>query len=338
MTSVPSSTFNSDQISRTNTWLKTLGTGLLAGILLITGWECYWRSAGFSPVIEDDLGIWAIERLTLQKSKKTVIALLGASRMQLDVNPQLIEERTGAKAVMLAIDGSSPLPVLEDLASDKSFHGFVLCSLLPQWLADSRRGKSRSAKWVRKYHQQKWSSWINTHLSILLQSIFVFRYPGLLPGKLWEKFLDGESPKPPYAPLRKDRYRQADYSKTDIDRLRKARIKRQQEIVDRAKPLSQQEFTERIRKIETMVQQIRSRGGQVIFLRLPSSGEIRDLEEKTWPRSKYWDHFATHVSAPAYHFADFPELSRFDCPDDSHLDYQDAKTFTYALVDILSLR
>lgn len=338
MTNVPLFTSSSEKLNSKGTWLKAIIVGLVFGIVFLVGWEFYWRSVGFLPVLEDDLGIWATRRLAVQKHEEPVIALLGSSRMQLDIDPQLVQELTGTRTVMLAIDGNSPLPVLQDLATDNSFHGLVLCSLLPQWLADDRKNKSRSAKWVRKYHKLKWSSWIETYLSILLQTHFVFRYPGLLPDKLWEKFLEDEFPIPPYAPLRKDRYRPADYSKTDIVKLRANRIKRQREIVAQASPPTDREFTDRLDEIRSMVQQIQGRGGQVIFLRLPASGGILALEEKTWPRADYWDRFVANISAPALHFADYPELARFNCPDGSHLDYRDARTFTRSLVDILDLR
>ncbi len=258
--------------------------------------------------------------------------------MQLDVDPQLVQAETGHRTLMLAIDGSSPLPVLADIAESSSFSGTVLCSLLPQWLADAGPGESRSAKWVRKFHKQKWSSWTETRLSLLLQSNFVFRYPGLQPDKLWDKFLEGERPRPPYAPMRSDRYRPADYTKSDIFQLRTARVKRQREIVAAANPLDTQEFAARISEIEAMVRTITGRGGRVIFLHLPSCDEIRALEEETWPRQTYWDRFAAEISARSFHFADYQELSGYPCPDGSHLDYRDARPFTRSLVDVLELR
>jgi len=334
---VPLSTSSSDQKSTHGRWLRTVGAGLLAALVLLGGWEMFWRGAGFSPAIEDDLGIWAVKRRAVEDEKGPLMVLLGSSRIQLDVEPRIIQAETGYKPMVLAIDGSSPLPVLADLAAS-SFDGVVLCSLLPQWLADGGPGKSRSAKWVRKFHEQKWSFWIETRLSLLLQENFVFRYPGLLPGKLWEKFRENELPRPPYAPMRSDRYRPADYTKTDVGRLRAARVRRQQEIAAAAEPLSGREFAERISEIREMADQIRDKGGEVIFLRLPSCNEILEIEEATWPRSRYWDRFASVINGRALHFADYPELSRFDCPDGSHLDYRDAGPFTRSLIDILGLR
>ncbi|MCL7486956.1 MAG: hypothetical protein M8357_02130 [Desulfobulbaceae bacterium] len=335
---MPSSTSSSKQRRGYDGWLRSLAVGLLAALVILSAWEAFWRGAGFAPVIEDDLGIWTLKRRNVQKGDGRTAVLLGSSRMQLDVDPQVFHEATGVETVMLAIDGSSPLPVLADLAADHSFAGLVLCSLLPQWLADGSADQGRSAKWVRKFHQQKWSSRVETRLSLLLQSHFVFRYPGLLPDKLWEKLTGGEVPRPPYAPMREDRYRPADYSRIDIAQLRKARIQRQRRIVEEAAPLAGEAFAARISEIEAMVSRIHQRGGRVIFLRMPSCGEILKLEEKTWPRRGYWDRFAATTSARTVHFADYPALSLFDCPDGSHLDFRDAGSFTRKLTDVLGLQ
>ncbi|MDW7772206.1 MAG: hypothetical protein SCH71_04870 [Desulfobulbaceae bacterium] len=335
---MPSSISNSNGNNRSNGWLRALAGGLLIALFLLAAWEVFWRISGFSPVMEDDLGIWTLKRRAVEKENGRTAVLMGASRMQLDVDPRVFQAETGLQTVMLAIDGSSPLPVLADLAGDNSFAGLVLCSLLPQWLADGGVDEGRSAKWVRKFRQQKWSSRVETRLSLLLQSNFVFRYPGLLPDRLWQNFLEGEAPRPPYAPMRNDRYRPADYSLINIAELRAARIKRQREIVAAAEPLSGEEFAQRVSEIEAMVRQILERGGRVIFLRLPSCGEILKLEEETWPRRRYWDRFAANTAARTVHFADYPELAGFECPEDSHLDFRDAEKFTRNLADVLNLQ
>lgn len=334
---MPSSISSSKRRIFTNGWFRALAGGFVIAFLLLGGWELFWRNMGFTPVIEDDLGIWAVQRRALEKIEGPKIVLLGSSRMQLDVDPRILQEKTGRPVIMLAIDGSSPLPVLADIARDEGFHGLVLCSLLPQWLADEGNDRGRSAKWVRKYHKQKWSFWIETHLSLMLQSHFVFRYPGLLPDELWESLTENEWPRPPYAPMRRDRYRPADYTKIDIEELRAARVKRQREIVTAARPLRGDEFTKRTKDIEAMVRKLGEHGGRVVFLRLPSCGEVRELEQQAWPREKYWDIFAAGVPAGTVHFADYPSLSGYDCPDGSHLDQRDSPRFTRALAEVLDL-
>ena len=56
-----------------------------------------------------------------------------------------------------------------------------------------------------------------------------------------------------------------------------------------------------------------------------------ELDERRYPKSKYLDQFAKMTNAVTIHFKDVPELSNFDCPDASHLDFRDAPRFTISL-------
>ena len=80
------------------------------------------------------------------------------------------------------------------------------------------------------------------------------------------------------------------------------------------------------------VEKIRAKGGKVIFVRLPSSGGLRELEKKTTPREIYWDQLIESTQSPGIHFEDYPELRNFDCPEWSHLRKDDAIRFTKELM------
>lgn len=56
-----------------------------------------------------------------------------------------------------------------------------------------------------------------------------------------------------------------------------------------------------------------------------------ELDEKHYPKSKYLNQFANMTNAVTIHFKDVPELSNFDCPDASDLDFRDAPRFTISL-------
>ena len=87
-----------------------------------------------------------------------------------------------------------------------------------------------------------------------------------------------------------------------------------------------------------MVRRIEDRGGRVVFVKLPVSGELVRFEQKRFPRQRYWDVLAASTSAVTIHCADHPELAGFECPDGSHLDYRDARVFTRAFGNMLSRR
>ena len=100
-------------------------------------------------------------------------------------------------------------------------------------------------------------------------------------------------------------------------------------------PFGGEGLSQLIASVKGNVDKIRSRGGKVIFVRLPSTGELLDLEKERTPRDAYWDRLLDETGVPGIHFEDYPELSNFDCPEWSHLTRSDAVTFTRNLLPII---
>lgn len=69
--------------------------------------------------------------------------------------------------------------------------------------------------------------------------------------------------------------------------------------------------------------------------RTPSSGPFWMGEQMGFPRAKYWDRLLALTGCPGIHFADYPAVASFVCPEWSHLKPADAVTWTINLVDIL---
>jgi len=78
-----------------------------------------------------------------------------------------------------------------------------------------------------------------------------------------------------------------------------------------------------------------ARGGNLILLRCPSSGDLRAAEKRLFPRSEYWDELVVQSKAKGYHFEDYDQLNQFECPEWSHLSAPDAEIFTRELTRIL---
>ena len=89
-------------------------------------------------------------------------------------------------------------------------------------------------------------------------------------------------------------------------------------------------------QVKIAVDKIKARGGQVLFVRTPSSGIFRVREDKGFPREKYWERILATTQCPGIHFADYPRIAHFDCPENSHLSLSDAKVFTKEFIRILS--
>lgn len=311
---------------------------LLVGLLFflcIGSWELNWRYRGFVPSVNDDWPIWSAIRRQANNNEKA-IALVGSSRILLGIDPAILEHRLKRPVFMLAIDGSNPLPVLTQLANDPDFFGDVICSLPPYWLAgDSSTSADRAEKWLRKYAGQPLSSILETHLSLLVQANLVFRYSGLSPGKLWEKWQEGETVQPPYAPMRPDRYRPANYSHTDLASLREARVQRTRELYKNGRMLDHSQFMQRISLLQQSVDSIQSRGGDVLFINLPTCGQVKVIEQTYVPNHLYWNVFAREIDASTLHGELDLYFQDFSCTDGSHLNYDDAARFTRVIGSVL---
>lgn len=318
-------------------WLRTWLLVLTLVLIFIGGWESYWRLQGYVPSIEDDWGLWAANRRLVNDQESRAIALIGASRIQLGLHPDVFARATGVRTLMLAIDGNSPLPVLQSLADDPKFSSLVICGLTPQWLAESTITGRRVEKWIRKSRMQKWSSRLETSLSVAVRQFFVFRFPGLSPSRIWSHLAQDKPLKEVYAPMRTDRYRPADYTKTDLQQLKKAREKRMQQLAMNTVPLIPEAYGKRVKQISQWVEKIQERGGHVVFVRMPSTGAIREIEKAAWPRNRYWDPLADQMKGLTVHFEDYQTLTELICPDGSHLDNDGAVIFTKELVTILNV-
>jgi hypothetical protein len=118
----------------------------------------------------------------------------------------------------------------------------------------------------------------------------------------------------------------------ELEQLLRRRIERQGPQLERSAA-----YLDSVLRLRQLAAQIRDRGGRVLFVRFPSSGMIRMLEERRFPRDRFWDELARHVDAPALHFDDVPALRDFTCPDGSHLDMRDRARFSAALAGALGI-
>jgi len=90
-------------------------------------------------------------------------------------------------------------------------------------------------------------------------------------------------------------------------------------------------FEARFTDTKALVDKLRARGGKIVFVRLPVSGGLKQLEDQTTPRAKIWEPLLQRTTAPGIHFEDYPELAGFNCPEWSHLSAGDSVEFTKRL-------
>jgi hypothetical protein len=331
--------------------------GLTVVVVLIviaaaTAWEIYVRSIGYGPTLNDNEDLWTMTRRRVQPES---VVIVGDSRGWYDVDLDELQRGLGKRPVQLAMGGGCAYPVLADLANDESFHGTIICSVVPRLFVapPGTPPMERAEKAVRRTHTQTPAQRASQYLAMPLEEHVAFLKQEEL--NLDELLKRLPIPNRPYALVPP---RLPPYFGT-IDRERRARM-----IEECARPGSQlqrtvqqiwipiftpppppsyipkEEFGEkmgqaieqRFHDVAAAVQKLRGRGGKIVFVRFPNSGGLKDLEDRVTPRVGIWDRVIKDTAAPGIYYEDFPELKGFSCPEWSHLSAGDSVEFSKRLV------
>lgn len=331
-----SSISSSESLASGSGWIVTWLTAVVIAALAIVGSELFWRGRGHRPAIANDLDLWALQRDRVSRAGSRGIALVGASRIQAAIDIQTLQsEVPGHVVAQLAVGGSSPVPVLVDLAEDRHFRGLVICDITESQMAFQH--ESVQQDYVDHYRRRGngWDARLDRRIGLGRQQLMVVGQPELSPASLLSRWLlDGELPRPSAASLREDRSRPVDFSRVDLQK----RLEFQRDLVARhSGPISMSTsgFLDRLSPIEAMVKRIQDRGGRVVLVYFPITGIRLHSNEQRFPRAEYWGAFASSTEAATLHFQDVPAMREFECPDYSHIDVQDTVAFTRILVDQL---
>ena len=315
-------------------------------------WEFYCRSLGYGPTLNDNEDLWT---LTRQRVKPESIVIIGDSRGWFDLDLDELQKGLGKRPVQLAMGGGCGYPVLADLAADKTFHGTIICSFVP-WLFFAPPGTppmERGEKAVRRSHTQTPAQRASQYLAMPLEEHVAFlKQEELTLDDLLKRLPIPNRPGTRVPP------RLPPYFGT-LDRERRARMTEEcarpgSELQKRIQQIWLPLFTphpppsyiptdvfmakmkdaieKRARDTIAAVEKLRARGGKVVFVRLPVTGGLKALEDKTTPRNQTWDPLLQGTGAPGIYFEDFPELAGFNCPEWSHLSAGDSVEFSKRLV------
>jgi hypothetical protein len=328
-------------------WRSILVGALVLAVLLLGAWEWHWRAFGVLPTYRNSDGEWAQQRRRIDTGEGGKTVLIGSSRVLFDVQLPVWEQIAGDRPIQLAIEGTSSVPVLEDLAADPKFTGHLLVGVAPQLFFS---GFAYRGKVVPFYHQQSPSQRIGNWLSMYLLEPYLafdgsdFALAAVVWRQAWPARLGVHS----NTSVRELRVSDADrnthmWSKVETDPAYRALVRSiWAERLNGPPPPSmdtpakvQKLIDDQIQRAVVAVAKLRARGVQVLFVRPPSMGPYLAFETKVFPREKTWDVLLKRTGAPGIHFQDYPELQGYDQPEWSHLSASEAKRFTATLVPII---
>lgn len=332
---MPSSTSSSDRSAPEGPWLATGLAALAIAALLLGGLEMLWRSHGERPSVTDDEKLWAAERSRVYGDD--VIVIVGSSRALLGVSmPTLRARLPRQRPVMLAIDGTSPWLTFRSVLDDPQFHGTIV---VDTYEASFEPAAWREAiRYVKTFDDgveldKRWNTlaaaWLRGHFTVLASHLSL--------GHLTRTLVETEAwPKPYYQAAAADRSRAADFSAVDVEAMAAKRVKKLQATFREHPPSTPKAWLTSMKRFERSIRALKARGGDVVFVRFPTTGAHRRIDEAAYPRAKYWDVWAKQTKAHTLHFDDVEALRALDCPDGSHLDLRDSPTFTSVLIDELA--
>lgn len=327
---------------------------LKAGILsfsmvavFIAGWESYLRSKGVNVAYDDGGPLWADKRQRVYNSPGKATVFIGSSRIKYDLDIDTWRNLTGEDAVQLAMEGCSPLPVLDDLAADKDFKGRLIVDVTEGLFFSSNPFNVQEPRKNSEYYKKRTpSEKFSFRLNHMVESKLVFldkdNYStGAFLDKMQIPNRQGVFAMPLF-PM--------EFGRTSFDRQAKmtaqflADTNLQRQVTNnweffrkmsKEPPASGARLDSFLISVKTAVDKIKARGGEVLFVRTPSSGPFWMGEQMGFPREKYWDRILSTTGCPGIHFIDYPSMNHFICPEWSHLSPQDAAAFTSSLVSIL---
>jgi hypothetical protein len=325
-------------------WLGALALALL----LIGGWEAHWRSFGVTPSYKNSNAEWAQQRRRIDHGEGNALVLIGSSRTLFDVQLPVWQKLNGERPIQLALEGTSSLPVLQDLAADPKFTGRVLVGVTSSLFFTGfayRDDAIREAP--REGPSKRIGNWLSMHL---IEPYVAFDDPDFaLETVIARQPWPVRAGTHPHTSVRKLSNSDADrnthmWSKlvTDANYRALARSIWTQSWTGPLPPTI--DTPAKLRAVEqaqidqavAAVKTLRARGVQVVFLRAPVIGPYFAFEEHIAPRASTWDQLLARTGASGINFLDYKQLQGYEQPEWSHLSEPAARQFTAALVPLVT--
>jgi len=310
----------------------------------IISWELFLRHRGVVPDYDDGPELYSHVRDEVYEPSDKATVILGSSRIKYDIDIPTWEKLYGTHAVQLAMVGSSPLHILDDLAKDPKFKGKLLVDVT-EVLFFSHHGDEDPDAGISYYHKRTPAQQVSFMLDVPLESHLAFlnkdhyTITGLL-GRVPVKNRPGVYPFLDFpfgfdlTQLNRQTKMSAEFV-TDTDKHNQVKGIWKLLAQDPTPPMHGKELDSLMLTVKQDIDKIKARGGDVIFTRTPSSGGFYMGEQHGWPRAAYWDRLLAYTGCKGFYFKDNPVTANLQCPEWSHLSPADAVVYTTSLAGTL---
>jgi hypothetical protein len=339
-----------DEVTRRTTPRAAWSVITIVTVLLTVGalavWESRMRAVGLrAGDLDDSNDHWAMARRSLVQQSGDQIAIVGDSRIWFDTDLAVWKELTGHDPVQLALEGTNGRFLLADLAADERFRGLAVVGMAELlFFSDIPGLRGAAVQHAREQsYAQRFGTVLHTSLSrrlafldqmytpqYLLRTLDLSSRPGvvsprMMPWKLSETY---------------DRRQTFLWDRVEREPSWQEQTKHTWMglLKFRLPPVTDDLLQRTIDDAVRDVQRIRARGGEVVFIRPPSSGGFLEEERSRLPRERGWDRLLAATGTIGVHWEDYPELASVEIPEWSHLTRRSAQLFTRVYVEQLRSR
>jgi hypothetical protein len=312
-------------------------------------WELYLRQKGTFISYDDEAELWSDKRARVYEPSQKTTVFIGSSRIKYDLSIDTWKRITGKDAIQLAIEGNSPLAILEDLGNDQNFRGnLVIDATELLFFTFEPQFNAKPEANISYYHKQTYAQKASFQLNRLLESQFVFLNKSYfsLNAEL------GNLPIQDRPGIMGDPRFPIDFSTISFDRedrmnpifLSDTAMQNQVRgiwsyLINKIKtspPPKENPIPVVLQKAKKAIDQIRKRGGDAVFIRPPSSGPFFIAEQDIFKRQFFWDPLLATTQTNGIYFTDYPTLNILECKEEwSHLNPAAAKKYTKELIKLL---
>ena len=350
---MPSSTSSSSVYYREipeQPWPKLV---LIAVIILIVGialWESLARKMYHVPGTYQGLGfMWAEQRRKLDEPDHDVrVILSGSSRLLWAADLDILEEGLGTRPIQLALPGTSPALIVENIVNNTDFDGLIIVGVTP-FLFNRLNGGFMGRVSLDRYHNASPSQISGDKIHRFLSDYFGFLDDAFDLFSLIERYNTFEDRAGAedlksglwklgnmYDDIQTDMWepieQRGSFDNQQILNFWTPGLNRPAETPEKMAELAEKTLD----FYAPLVTKLQGRGGDMVFIRMPSEGRYLEHDTKTNHRELLWNPVSKGLGATAFNTFDYPELStELDIPEWSHLSRDSQDKWSRDVVSIM---
>lgn len=319
---------------------------LIVAILMAGGWEMYWRDQGSSPGYRNSDGLWAIQRRRVNRGEGDRTIISGSSRIFFDTQLDVWEHESGQRPIQLALEGTSPVSLMESLAEDEDFTGMLIVGVAPGLFFSGFEYRGSA---FEQYPFESPAHWIGQRISMLVEPYLAFYQSDY---SLFTVIKRQAMPERDGFDFEMDVRRLAIYARDRNARLWE-KVENDPAYAELAKQIWADGFIPiderdeewlkgglenrgvQLERAVAATAKLQDRGVEVIFVRNPSEGHYAMSDPMYNPRAETWDVLIERTGALGIHWQDHEELQGYWLPEWSHMTGSEADRYTKALYHVI---